>query len=340
MSITFVSSWKPRVFSKDRAEEKMRKNARKAIEEHAVTPHLAKKLLEKISFETIQAPIRFSFSAFEKGKKNREIEDVHFFRLMETGLLVGICDGHGGREVADYTCEQFKEQFFDELEKTNYNVHQVFEKIFFRTANEVMQKADWDKQGVVAVVCFLEKKTGRVYTATLGDCEATIYRRIERELWPISISCMRNWSYPKEIDRAANAFKESNQESRAEAIKQQWALSKNPKWMRFPGPCGINVSRSIGDMRWMQAQRDACSLKIFSSTTSKPKITLNYVQPGDRLILASDGLRDLSEKLIVQEIERFRGNNLARHLCGFASKRRLAERLGEDDVTVLVITIQ
>ncbi len=336
MSITFDVSpfWKPRELSLEQSEKKMQKNAEKAIREK--TPEQAEKILREISLQNFPTPIEFSNSVFERGKRDRETEDAHFLLYLKKGLLAGVCDGHGGRRVADYLCDQFLKRFVDELEMADYNVHQVFEKIFYETAQEVAQEVAWEKQGAVAVVCFIEKETGRVYTATLGDCEAIIYREMWGQLWPISLSCDRKWNKLSEACRAAYAFEKLGSKDRAQKAITKWINSDQPKWLRFPGPYGINVSRSIGDVRWMQLpSKESKYQKRFPATTPKPKITMNYLKSGDRLILASDGLKDLPEEDVVKEIEEFKGNNLARHLGGFASKRGQ-----EDDITVLVIAIQ
>lgn len=182
--------------------------------------------------------------------------------------------------------------------------------------NEIVEKG-WN-DGTTAVISFIDKNSGRIYTATLGDSEANIYRKIDKKVKSIPLSCVRDWSSKKEAKRAAAV---TNDPAKA----TQWPKAKNPKTLRFPSPnYGLNVSRAIGDVEFSKG------------VIHKAKVTVNQVQPGDRIVIACDGLKDfVPEKEIVDMVKSNPGAGLAQKLVDHA----LGPKMSQDNVTVLVLNV-
>jgi serine/threonine protein phosphatase PrpC len=172
------------------------------------------------------------------------------------------------------------------------------------------------------VVCYVDKKTHHIYTATLGDSEANIYRKFDDKLKSIPLSCIRDWSSKKDAHRASIALGRPQ-------IAINWPKISNPKYLRFPYPFfGINVSRSIGDVLLSGSPEKP-------GVIHKPKITRIQVKSGDLLILACDGLKDYVSDNEIVSILKNPPPNPAKHLVNYA----IDEGNSLDNVTVLAIAI-
>lgn len=331
----------------DTIMKKMWKNAKKAIEEHRAK-NLAKNkdtrgyatVEEGIpSLESIlnplelSKPLSFTYNVTGLQGVRSTMEDAHFFKQMPQGVLAGIFDGHGGKEVANYANLQFQKRFPMKLKSCSGNVHQAFELLIHEIHTEAIKNKRWDKKGTTAIVCFIDEKTGLIYTATLGDSEANIYRDIKGTIKSIPLSVVRDWSNPKEAARIAIHWDKPD-------IISGWSES-NPKKLRSHLKAGLNVSRSLGDKEFIGT--DAKPLVIH-----KPKISVNrvIVNPTEtstyKIILACDGLRDyVSESEIIEQIQLYNAmktkeKSLSTHLAEFA----INEKGSEDNVSVLVIDVQ
>ena len=310
-------------------EHKNRKNSKKAIEEHAKKDFnfsyapLQEGLpsIEALTSNQELAPLNFSHSAAEAIGVRDFMEDAHFFKELEQGILIGVLDGHGGSLVAQYASERFSQKFSEALVKTLGNVHQAFEALIHEIHQEVAEKTEWSDIGSTAVLCYVNKYTHIIYTATLGDSEANIYRKNdEGHFQSIPLSCVRDWSSIKDAKRAAIALKNPY-------IASMWPKVGNPKQLRYPSPFfGINISRSIGDIAFAPA------------VIHKPKITINRLQVNDILILGCDGLKDyVLENEIVDQLHQNEPNeNLAERLVNYA----ISIKNSLDNVTIATLHIE
>lgn len=311
-------------------------NSKKAIEEHIkkehdhidifALPEQAIPPLDSILSCEPQPRLKFSYQiAEEKGSFRETMEDAYFYKVTKYGVLTGIFDGHGGREVADFSSTAFNKRFPRHLQKAGGNVRAAFETFFNTIHDEVAKNQIWDRTGSTAIVCFIEKQTNLIYTATLGDSEANIYRYYNGTLKSIPLSCVRDWSHPKEAKRASVALNDPS-------IADSWPQAAEPKLLRYPSIFrGVNVSRAIGDMHWSEA--------IPFAISHTPKISLNRVLKGDRLVLSCDGLKDyVTEKTIVEIVDDSikENKNTAAALVNFATD--IAQ--SEDNVTVISISIE
>jgi serine/threonine protein phosphatase PrpC len=309
------TSREPGKVTLEAATQKMWNNSKKAIEEHrAKDPEAAFATLQEAlpplderNFQP-EIPLKLTYDQAADISVYREaMEDAHFYHSTDLGCVTGIFDGHKGAKVSRYARDQFKERFFDTLRKNEGNVHQTFELLIDEIHKEVekkykQKKGEWSA-GTTAVICFIDKKTHQIYTATLGDSEANIYRIFDQQLKSIPISCVRDWTSEKDAKRAAVAY--GNPE-----IADLWPTSPNPKDLRFNG---FNISRAIGDIKYI-------GTKDKPGIIHKPKITINQLKKGDILILCCDGLKDYASENEIINVLNTHADNRAMALVKCALK--------------------
>lgn len=316
-------SWKPRELPIEDASKKMKKNAEKAIEEHwkADRPEKSHDNPPYATVEEVAASEKPSSGAVQlaHGDSSEQgprpsMEDAHFYvEFPSGGTLAGVFDGHGGSEVSKYVCKEFQKRFPEALDRLK-NVHQAFERVIDDIQNEVTKHNEWNDQGSTAVVSFIDAEN-TVYTATLGDSEANIYRKINGSVKSIPLSCVRDFGSDKDAAAAARAMREPEK-----AV--EWPKEKEPKSLRVSG---VNVSRGFGD----QGRVGGSGLRAISS---KPKITMRKLQPGDVFILTCDGLKDYVDEADIDEIIAKHSGEDARTIAQELSKRALEnmERLRKE----------
>ena len=301
-------NWKPRKFSPAAAYNKMRKNSEKGIveaqkrqpvptnlgmssfdleaKEEPARPSPSFATLEEVAVPTYEEslkkkqPLWFSYERIDsQGNSHKPMQDAHACFPMARGIVAAVADGHGpgGENVSLSIIKEVIKNFGSYLFAYS-NVHTAMEQF----VASLSQKIRSDSCGSTLILSFITE-TGTVYTATIGDSEAFAYRNINGALKSIPLSCVRDWSSPKDALRAAIALKDQN-------IATEWP--KHPaKSHRFNNE--INISRSIGDLRYSPA------------ISPKPKITVHQVKTGDLLIFASDGLWDfVTQEEIIAEINK------------------------------------
>jgi len=321
--------WQPRVIKHEHALQKMFKNAKKAIVEHARIgrQHLYATVDQLFPMDRIDAsqspPLAFTFGKAEEQGVRPTMEDAYFHLETPDGVLAGVFDGHAredyrdkGAEVSKYIADQLKLRFPLELKDAGGNVHQVFEQLFHSIDGEIFNRVDWRGIGSTAVVCYIDKETDLIYTATLGDSEANIYREIDGVVKSIPLTCIRNFSSEKDFARLQNAFPNTDLSRMAR---------NGGKMLRSRGNRGgVNVARAFGD----HEER---------TIISKPKITVNQVQPGDRLAIVCDGVKDyVHEEEVVGLIPQYGApQEFADAMVDYALNRKKSR----DNITALVIDV-
>jgi serine/threonine protein phosphatase PrpC len=331
------SSWTPRSLDMTESLGKMYKNAQKAVGEHIeveepksqgdlATIEEALPPIDDLQ-KVKDQPLSFTHSVREEQSKRETMEDAHFYVELENGVLAGIMDGHGGSEVSKYASAQFKERFPETLGRFNGDVYQAFEHLIHDIHKEVAKHEAWNSQGTTAAISFIDKRTHLIYTATVADSEAKIYRNIENQVKSIPLSPIRNWASTKEAIRAAIALNCPN-------IVMMWPLDISGAKHRRVGR--LNISRSIGDA-------DHTLVNDHPAVIHKPKISVNQLKPGDTVIIACDGLWDfVSEKEMVTQIKSHQENpaqnqDLANVIVDISLKNQ--EIGGGDNVSVIAIQI-
>ncbi len=329
--------WTPRSLSPETALDKMRKNAQKALLEHR--KHDPVGYVEPADLSALQTPSApITLQYFEKEAQGRRwsMEDAHFFMENNQGALVGVFDGHGGNKVAKHASQYFQNHFMQLLQQNQGNVHQTFEQISDTLQKQILADKRWEYIGSTAVLSYIDKRTRQVFTATLGDSEANIYRNVRGACKSIPLSCVRDWSSKNDARRIAYIRNDSR-------IARDWPLANEPKHLRH---AGVNVSRGFGDAYtnrhepqnpgffYKLGMKLGIQPKIQDKPGSlhKPKITVSQLQQGDTLVLACDGLKDFVPE---------------REICQIASTARdpaeslvdHALRTSTDNVTVLAIRV-
>lgn len=268
----------------------------------------------------------FRYFEAETIGKRLKMEDAHFFLETKTCILTGLFDGHGGDKIANLAANKFKNKFLELLRSKNGNVHQAFEILNHKIHLAALKIG---VGGTTAVLCYIDKHSRMIYTATLGDSEARLYRRDEG-CKMIPLSCVRDWGSKKDAFRYAKI-------KSCPSLYKYWTEEPHSKDLRyevqFPNfnqPHALNVSRALGD-------------KMFCGTPDKPgvvhkmKITMNQLQPNDVLVLGCDGLWDyVPDEYIIQMIL-FTGNES--DLASILVNKAVNYYGSTDNVTSLVLRI-
>lgn len=292
-----ILDWVPKERSKEEAKEKMKACLRLALTEKKQTEGRSYLSLEEYQALTVQKrkeknPLFFFHESVAKKGKRPTMEDAHICLSHPKGLLVAVFDGHGGNAIALKLKSRFENQFFPLLEENQDDVYKTLQSLIFEISIEVYKK-EGQHCGSTAVISFLSSNKRKIYTATVGDSEANIYRMIENRCRSIPLSRPLNWTHPKEATRAATVLQQPD-------LVEKWTRISDPKRVRYPwGASGLNVSRSLGDYQWNAAAKA-------QGVTSKPSITCCDLQEGDYVTLMCDGIKDFyPEDCIRDHIELF-----------------------------------
>ncbi len=200
-------------------------------------------------------------SAHDLGIYAKEMEDTHSSFQFSEGFFAAVFDGHGppkegtaessfGTQVAKYANREFKNRFPSMLKDKENNVRKAFDTLTHQINNEVCTK--WTSYGGTTAVMTYITPNGVVYTNTVGDSEANIYRNVGGQIRSTPISRVLN-------------FVSQRVHEKAEQIMGH-------KLGRGSGGIGI----SIGDA-------SMCLSTCISQTT------VTNLQIGDILVLRSDG---------------------------------------------------
>jgi serine/threonine protein phosphatase PrpC len=367
MPIDFAAAELKKV-SVQEAEEKMHKNFQLAIEEklaikgnHSIVPSIDQVPL--LDNRQVARDLKLTSKSCGLQSLRPNMEDAHFCVNLPQGTLTGVCDGHDDKgEIAQYIVKCFKEQFSDILKASH--PCEAFEKMIEKIENEVAKKLLDDPTkggGATLAICFIDKKNHKIYTATLGDTEAKIYRPIAGEKFKTNIKCIplsvvRNWLHPKEFERAINWFRETiaakekqapENANEAQALKSELAElresqqkfeahkkladNKKNKDLRFPGgDFGLNVSRAIGD-------------SYAQPVSHKAIITMTTLLPEDLLVIGCDGVWDFIEdsqliKNVLDGKMSYADRNFAEDIANYS--RLFHTSVHNDNISVVTLHVK
>ncbi len=323
--------WRERPLSESTALKKMMKNQNKAIFEHAATrsflsnPYIRSMGVSEATLTKKETtPLKFNLDFADAQGPRPTMEDAHFYKEFEKGILTGVFDGHGGGQVSAYASKQFEKLFPRALKEANGNVHTAMESVIHQIHQDVANYSFWNGVGSTAVVCYIDKETHQIYTATLGDSEANIYREGWTGTSSIPLSCVRDWLSPTDKLRLYNIYGYKLVESFVNQV------GKQAKHVRSHLNGGVNVARGIGDVNMTGAPGQP-------RVIHKPKITVNKLKAGDTLVLACDGLKDyVDESKITSLVTAQASTPLAKRLVDAALKNMAS---GGDNVTVVAIKV-
>jgi len=272
-----VEAYRVNPLTKEQALKKMEGNSLKALVEHNIQGNIPKTIKEV-------TPLKLTHTVAEHIGPRPQMEDAHCFVEIEQGTLIGVFDGHGGKEVSTYANQEFQKRFSSTLKAHQGDVFRSFEVLIHEIHEEVKQNPKWNCIGSTAVLSFINKETNQIITATLGDSEANLYRNGKS----IPLSIVRDWTSKKDAQRLINYHGHL-----ANIWMHHWFHM--PKNIRSQLDHGVNVSRAIGDV-------DETGTKEKPLVIHKPKITISQLQKGDVLVLACDGLKDYTPESEIEGI--------------------------------------
>lgn len=211
-----------------------------------------------------------------------EMEDEHFYAENKAyGTFLGVCDGHGGNETAQYSAARLRNEFFDELVANDENIYNTFHVLVNRIHRGAIRSRFHSGN---TVTCLYVNKNGQPFIANAGDGDTKLYRKIGGVWQSIPFGRVVDWSDPEEAKRYAEIMRDP-------IIAVDYAKVKDGKNLRYSS---ANISRSIGDV-------DRCGPRGLPGIIHKVEVSTIpiRIQPGDRFISACDGLWDhLNEKEI------------------------------------------
>lgn len=273
---------------------KMERNLIKAIDEHRKTADGIMTFDEYQRSMHLGLIVEGRYNSSEDRGKRPTMEDAHFISSVGENILLGLFDGHNGVKAARFSNHHFLEQFPETLKKAEGSAHEAFRNLFPRVHQSFLSDGN-NQGGTTALLAYINYEQQTVCTATLGDSEAFLYRKIDGVFKALPLSCVRNWGSKADAARAAFAYD-------APQIASNWPRAAEPKAIRIYMQDGsekasINISRAIGDAEFL-------FYKDRPLVIQKPKITEAIFQPGDYLIFACDGVWDfLKHEDIIRQIE-------------------------------------
>jgi len=282
------------------------------------------------------APLSCTHNFADAIGPREQMEDAHFYKEMEKGILAGVFDGHGGKEVSAFASVEFERRFPEALKVANGNVHNAFETLIHHIHQDIARNSAWNNQGSTAVVSYIDKESRLIYTATLGDSEANIYRNsFVGSVTSIPLSFVHDWT--SDIGRLVNVY------GAGLMYRVMQYMGGHAKNIRSRLVYGVNVSRALGDI-------DQTGVPAKPLVIHEPVITVNKLKSKDVVILACDGLKDfVPEREIADTVAKTQSvahgvlgrdsRTLAHQLVDKALVHMEEKRQGGDNVTVLAIDV-
>ena len=215
--------------------------------------------------------------------------DTQFDETLAKGALIGLFTGQGGARVATIAHEHFVKEFENQLLQSNGNVDQAFRSLFNQIQNTTSNLPECREMSASGVVCYLQDST--IYTATLGNVEANIFRKFKN----------------RKSETVTKAIPLSPIKTCA-LIETSGASSKKKK-----SPSVHEMSRFVGNTPSKNL------LVADPEHAHQPEIGINRVKQGDVIVIAPQklgGLVPLSQqiKLIDAQPSSFQRVNLAKDL--------------------------
>lgn len=276
---------------------KMERNLIKAIDEHRKAGDCIMTFDEYQRSTQLGSIVQGRICSSEARGKRFRMEDAHFISNVGENILVGLFDGHNGSHAARLSNRMFSDQFPQALKNAKESAHGAFMSLF----PEVHQSFLVDSRnhgGTTALVAYIDYEQQTVCTATLGDSEAFLYRKINGVFKALPLSCVRNWGSKADARRAAQTYEMPD-------LEFNWPKIVDPKAIRILAKGGLdraslNISRAIGDREFLFHKNRPLVIQ-------KPKITQANFQSGDVLVAACDGVWDyLKQEDIIQQIQELR----------------------------------
>lgn len=340
-----------------KSSRKMHTNLIKSILEHqreAPSSQVTLIRLEQLYLTNLSCGcVNFSTSEAHAVSFRPTMEDAHFIKKINENLLLGVFDGHRGDtegaprgaftgHVAKAAADLIQELFYATLIQANGDIRTAFFELFKTVQAQILSNhLSVANMGSTAVVSYVSHADSKIYTATIGDSEAKLYRKIDGMWKSIPLSNVRHWKSAKdrqrftEISFSKEALKKELCPQELYAIQERFFNEKSSKEIYFFGggqtKRGLNVSRAFGN-------NDLCFYFGKAGVIQKPKVTEINFQKGDRVIVACDGVWDyLSEQEVITIISTVASSQLSEAIKDYTLSKHKAHDC--DNITVIGLEI-
>ncbi len=225
--------------------------------------------------ENQQNPNCIHFGVSMRQNKRDHMEDRAFRCRYEDGsVMFGVCDGHGGKEAAEYASQHIPKNFENSTkERTEDGLIEAFEK----TDKDFLKKKIND--GSTAVVCLIREEDGKqvLYIANTGDSRLVWCRKYQHGWFERFVLFKGRYGvkYVETRDHKPSDPLEKKRINDAGGEVKIWGV---------PRVCGLAVSRAIGDLRIKNINHEW--------VIPKPDVMRFEIEKDDHIILASDGVWD------------------------------------------------
>ena len=267
----------------------------------------------------------------EQGKR-AAMEDAHYGKRLKNGraLSAGIFDGHAEKgEIAQKAANAFRYYLEAQIDKRKGNVEVAFSDKIDEIHKQVTKNGEIQvQQGSTALVVYLDLTTNLLYTCTLGDSWARIYRKQENDILAIPLSQKKNLASEEVVNHLIDIYRAKGTEEglKLAAKVAEWPKALNPKKLRLPG--GLNCSHAIGD-GWYGDQ-----------VSQTPTVTVIQVHQDDLLIEACDGVWDFisDEQEFIDQVIRpnWEKEKLPKKIGKYALKQQLKQK-SYDNVSIVTV---
>ncbi|KAJ7061523.1 protein serine/threonine phosphatase 2C [Mycena amicta] len=240
----------------------------------------------------------------------------------------GVFDGHSGNQCASYLSDMLLRRINDDLWQqylkdetfSTADIHQTIKDTFLAVDAEIVDRPaqllreeppeapirtiaanalQQARSGACAVVCFYQGTLRRLHVAVVGDCRAILGRRRNRDtdadaegpspsIYDVHVlSVDQTPDNPDEVARLTAAH------------PHEPHLFEDGRFLGW----GITRAFGTGVMKWSREIQDWMERKVLGEKpralcqsppyfSAEPEITVTSIEPGDFLIMASDGLWD------------------------------------------------
>jgi len=271
-----------------RHQKRTKRNLVKAWSEHGGQNAVPAAFAEADGYKPDHASLAAAEASCKQGLRF-SMEDAHdCVHIKGIGTFWIVADGHGdGGCVAKYAAELLPSFVSEELNRGKQGIDRSIEIGFSRLQTALIAEANKGGDlgvsarhgGACVVMTFLAEGSDQLVTATLGDSEATLYRKTDDGVASLPLSCVRDWNSEKDRERAGDRrYVQTNPGVRRLGVDERVNDAKRVRVR------GLNLSRSVGDLDARVLPPGAFSIK--------PKITRATLQKGDRLMLRCDGSID------------------------------------------------
>lgn len=230
----------------------------------------------------IKTPLPYIYAYYEHIGERPYMEDRHVIYTTENYMIAAVFDGHGGQQTAEWLKGELPRRLVQVLnalgpqakigqqKQAIIQCYQDLDKEFFTEL-----KKDKDTSGSTAVVYLAIKypnKEKREMLINIGDSRAIVTR-------------------DKKVRLETKDHKPDNKEEKRRITDNKGEVKYGRVWpygyYKY-APGGLAVSRAFGDPDSKQKDQNYFSGWI----SAKPDVEEISTEPGDYVVLASDGLWD------------------------------------------------